>query len=489
MSRANRRRSKRTSPPLFFSILNGLLLMFYVLLSVFLVITMLSYNVLSVYHLNLIIPVVLAVIAVVMLLMVVKGRGKVFTAIILLLLSLAIGAGLYVIKSGLDVSERMNATARVSQLEMSVLVLKESPIVDVSEIAELGAPVAKDNANIQSLLERIRQDKGLTVETLETSSYGEAYQKLRAGDASAMVMNSAHLELVTSEYPEFESSVKTIYTYTVEKQVESATKESVNDSDVFNVYISGIDTYGSISSVSRSDVNIIMTVNRKTHKILLTTTPRDSYVPIAGGGNNQADKLTHAGIYGVDASIGTLENLYGIDINHYARINFTSFLTLIDLVGGVDIYNDQAFTSKHGGFDFPVGNIHLNSEQALGFVRERYSLTNGDNDRAKNQQKVIAALVNKMASLNSVTRYNDIINGLGNSVQTDMQFGTLMNFANDQLASGKGYEITSQAVTGTGSTGMLQSYAMPDAKLYMISLDESSLNHAKAAIQQVMEGK
>ncbi len=157
--------------------------------------------------------------------------------------------------------------------------------------------------------------------------------------------------------------------------VETATEQVSGDS--FNIYISGIDAYGPISTVSRSDVNIIMTVNRATHKILLTTTPRDSYVAIADGGQNQYDKLTHAGIYGVNASVHTLETLYDIDISNYIRLNFTSFLQLIDLVGGIDVENTQEFTSRVGGYYFPVGQVHLNAEQALGFVRERYSLEGG----------------------------------------------------------------------------------------------------------------
>lgn len=130
----------------------------------------------------------------------------------------------------------------------------------------------------------------------------------------------------------------------------------------------------------------------------MTTTPRDSYVPIADGGNNQKDKLTHAGIYGVDSSIHTLENLYGVDINYYVRLNFTSFLKLIDLLGGVDVYNDQEFTAHTNGKFYPVGNVHLDSEQALGFVRERYSLADGDRDRGRNQQKVIVAIIQKLTS-------------------------------------------------------------------------------------------
>ena len=208
-----------------------------------------------------------------------------------------------------------------------------------------------------------------------------------------MVLNSSFEDLITSQHPDFNDKTKVIYSYKITKSVNAKAKQNVGDT--FNVYISGIDTYGPVSSVSRSDVNIIMTVNKKTGKILLTTTPRDSYVKIADGGNNQYDKLTHAGLYGVESSIHTLENVYGIKIDYYARLNFTSFLKLIDTVGGVDVYNDQTFTSRHGGHSFTPGMVHLDADKALGFVRERYGLASGDHDRGKNQEKVIAAIIKK----------------------------------------------------------------------------------------------
>ena len=250
--------------------------------------------------------------------------------------------------------------------------------------------------------------------------------------------------------------------------------------------MSGIDTYGPISSVSRSDVNIILTINKETGKVLLTTTPRDSYVKIADGGNNEFDKLTHAGLYGVDSSIHTLENLYDIKLDYYAKLNFTSFLELIDTVGGVDVYNDQAFSA--GKYNFNSGLVHLDADKALTFVRERYSLSDGDNDRGKNQEKVIAAVIKKLTSTDALKNYNAILSGLQDSVQTDMSLETMMNLINTQLESGGSYNVTSQALTGTGNTG-LSSYAMPEANLYMMEIDQNSLAAAKAAIQEVMEGK
>ncbi|WP_369351195.1 LCP family protein [Streptococcus hillyeri] len=486
MSSRSRRRTSQASTK--HGLLGGINIVLWAvtsLLTVAVVVVLLTYNILGFNSQNFIIPIVLGILMVILLLLILSKKVRAVVTVFLGLMIVALGSGLFFVKSALDFSNKLNTTAKVSQIEMSVMVPVDSDISDVAQLSSVLAPVSSDGDNISALLSRITSDKGVTLSEKTSLSYSTAYESLLAGDDKAMVMNSAYAELLRSNHEDFDSKVKTIYTYTIKKKVES-TNQTKTESDSFNVYISGIDTYGSISSVSRSDVNIIMTVNRSTHKILLTTTPRDSYVPIADGGNNQYDKLTHAGIYGVDASMHTLENLYGIDINYYARINFTTFLKLIDLVGGVTVTNEQEFTS--GKHHFPVGEVTMSSEQALVFVRERYSLEHGDDDRGKNQMKVITALINKLTSLDSVAKYSQIINGLGNSIQTDMPFETMMTLANGQLDSKQRYDVTSQAITGTGSTGQLPSYAMPTARLYMLSIDNASLESAKEAIKATMEG-
>jgi len=306
-------------------------------------------------------------------------------------------------------------------------------------------------------------------------------------DAILLVRGGGSFEdLITSQHADFKEKTKKIYEYKITKTVSTKVKQNVGDT--FNVYISGIDTFGPASSVSRADVNIIMTVNKKTGRILLTTTPRDSYVKIADGGNNQYDKLTHAGLYGVDSSIHTLENLYGVKIDYYARLNFTSFLKLIDIVGGVDVYNDQTFTSLYGKYSFTPGLVHLNADKALGFVRERYGLTGGDNDRGKNQEKVITAIIKKLTSKEGLSNYQSIIKELSQSIQTNMPIETALGLANEQLSAGKDYNVASQSLTGTGSME-LPSYAMPGARLYMTQINEQSLREVTENIKEVLEGK
>jgi capsular polysaccharide biosynthesis protein cps4A len=479
------KRSKRARSGKVKRSINIALLTIYVLLGGFLLFLIFRHNILAFRYLNVMTAAVVILVALASLLLIIYRKAEKFTFFFLTLAILMSSVSFFALQQFVGFTSHINSTSNYSEYSMSVVVLKDSDVHNVTQLDSITGPTGTDNDNIQKLIADIKtsQSKELTVE--QSTSYLAAYKSLVSGEAKAIVLNSVFENIIESEYPDYASKIRKIYTKNITKEV-AAPKVSKNKS--FNVYVSGIDTYGPISSVSRSDVNILMTVNQDSKKILLTTTPRDSYVPIADGGNNQKDKLTHAGIYGVDSSIHTLENLYGVDINYYVRLNFTSFLKLIDLLGGVDVYNDQEFTSRHGKFHFPVGNVHLDSEQALGFVRERYSLADGDRDRGRNQQKVIVAIIQKLTSTEALKNYSDIIQGLQDSLQTNMPIETMIDLINTQLESGGSYKVNSQDLKGTGRMG-LPSYAMPDSNLYMMEIDDSSLATAKSAIQDVMEGR
>ena len=479
------RRLKENKTSKFQQSFNIILLFLYIVLTCFLLFLIFRYHILAVSYFNLILAAIMVFIALVALFLISNRKAKKLTLIMLLLSIVASSLALVGVHQFVSLANHLNATSNYSSYSISVAVLADSEIGNVSQLSSVTAPKKTDAENLKKLLDDIKtsQNKDLKVE--DSSSYLAAYKSLLVGETKAIVLNSVFENLIEQEYPDHAKKIKKIYTKELTKTVE-APKSSQNKA--FNIYISGIDTYGPISSVSRSDVNIIMTVNQETKKILLTTTPRDAYVPIADGGNNQNDKLTHAGIYGVDASIHTLENLYGIDLNYYARLNFTSFLKLIDLLGGVDVNNDQEFTSLHGNYHFPVGNVHLDSEQALDFVRERYSLANGDGDRGRNQQKVISAIVQKLTSAEALKNFDDIMQSLQDSVQTNMPPETMVSLVNAQLASGGKYTVITRDLKGTGRMD-LPSYAMPDSNLYMLEVDPNSLETLKVEIKDIMEGK
>nr|APZ79425.1 Integral membrane regulatory protein Wzg [Streptococcus suis] len=471
----------RKSPKL--KLVNFALLGLYAITLCLFLVTMYRYNILDFRYLNYIVTLLLVGVAVLAGLLMWRKKARIFTAFLLIFSLVITSVGIYGMQEVVKFSTRLNSNSTFSEYEMSILVPANSEITDVRQLTSILAPAEYDQDNITALLDDISKMESTQLATSPATSYLTAYQSMINGESQAMVFNGVFTNILENEDPDFSSKVKKIYSFKVTQTVESATEQVSGDS--FNIYISGIDTYGPISSVSRSDVNIIMTVNRATHKILLTTTPRDSYVAIADGGQNQYDKLTHAGIYGVNASVHTLENLYGIDISNYIRLNFTSFLQLIDLVGGIDVENTQEFTS--GGYNFPVGTVHLDAEQALIFVRERYSLANGDNDRGKNQEKVIAALIKKLSSPENLRNYQAILNSLEDSIQTDISIETIIGLVNTQLESGTQFTVESQALTGTGRSD-LSSYAMPGSQLYMMEINQDSLEQAKAAIQSVLDG-
>lgn len=487
-TRHKRRRSRSNDRFDTQMIANGVLLILFALLAGIASYTMYAHNILAFRHVNVIYTAVLVVVFLVCLLLTLFKKGKHLVTVLLVLFSIVVGVSLFAFKSLVDVADNINKTASYSEIEMKVVVPANSSISDVSELTNVQAPTSADESNINALIANIKSEKGVELTVDPVDSYQSAYENLINGSSQAMVLNSSYSSLLELSYNDYESNLKTIYTYKIKKAIEDTAKTT--DKNVFNIYISGIDTSGAVSTVSRSDVNLILTVNMNTHKILMTTTPRDSYVRIPDGGADQYDKLTHAGIYGIETSVKTLENLYDIPINYYARLNFTSFVKLINALGGVTVYNDQAFTSLHGNYNFGVGNINLTSgEEALGFVRERYSLEHGDYDRGNNQLKVIQAIVEKLTSFQSVSNYSDVISTLQDSIQTNMPLNTMMSLVNEQLDSGKTFIFSSQEVTGTGSTGQLTSYAMPNASLYMIQLDDASVAKASQAIKNVMEGK
>ena len=457
----------------------------YILLSIILLILMFSYKILAFRFLNVIVACILIFISGYSFKQLTSKKSKKKTRILLMIGNVLNIIAIFSIYQFIELTNRMNETSATSHYAMSIAVLADSSISEINQLDKVIAPLELDEDNILKFMDEIKQKQNKTLEVEKNHSYLDSYNSLINGEVEAIVLNGDFENIIETEHPDYLSKIKKLYVKKITKKVSGP---KINKGDSFNIYVSGIDTYGPINEVSRSDVNIILTVNTKTKKVLITTTPRDSYVPIALGGNDQKDKLTHAGLYGVDASIKTLENLYNIDLNYYVRLNFTSFLKLIDYLGGVDVDNDKAFTAKHNGQYYAAGRIHLNANQALGFVRERYALSDGDRDRGRNQQKVITAIIRKLTSAEALTNFNDILQGIQDSIQTNMPFVTMMNLVNSQLETGGLYSVESTDLTGVGSMD-LPSYAMPNSKLYMMEVDENKLQSIKDAMKAIMEGR
>ena len=286
------------------------------------------------------------------------------------------------------------------------------------------------------------------------------------------------------DYSWFAEGTKVLKTTVSEQQLDlSGANEELPES--FIMYISGIDTYGGVTERSRSDVNIMAVINRNTHKILLVSTPRDYYVPLSISGGAK-DKLTHAGIYGVDVSMETLEMLYGVDISYFFRLNFSGFIDMIDALGGIDVYSEKEFTVDPIA-TYHVGYNHLDGLEALAFARERYSFSEGDFQRGRNQMAVIQAVVEKCTSKAMLNNYTQVMESMEGCFQTSLTDADIKELVKEQLENPSGWEITSIDVTGTGSRQT--TYSMPGRSVSVVIPDMDSVEAAKTEIQKVLNGE
>ena len=366
---------------------------------------------------------------------------------------------------------------------MIVVVKKDNPASNLMDASmyRFGTQTAVDQENTQIMVDNINTSLGREVKIEQYGTVQELANALLEGRVDAAIYNQALDGLITDAIEDYSEQVRVLYQYGIETEIE---QENVDVGEPFNVYISGIDVDGPIATNSRSDVNIIMTVNPNTKKILLTTTPRDYYVQIPDISGEQRDKLTHAGIYGVDASMRTLEQLYGIDISYYARVNYTSLVKIVDTLGGVDVESEIEFTAN--GYQFKQGLNHLDGEQALAFSRERYSFEDGDNQRGKNQEKVLTAILNKAISPAILTNASALIANVSDSVQTNMTQDEMAKFIKMQLDDGASWSIESQAASGTGDTQAC--YSSGDQPLYVMWPDDAVVQSISAKMQEVLSG-
>lgn len=366
---------------------------------------------------------------------------------------------------------------------MIVVVKKDNPASNLMDASmyRFGTQTSVDQKNTQIMVDNINTSLGREVKIEQYGTVQELANALLEGRVDAAIYNQALDGLITDAIEDYSDQVRVLYQYGIETEIE---QENVDVEEPFNVYISGIDVSGPVATNSRSDVNIIMTVNPNTKKILLTTTPRDYYVQIPNISGEQRDKLTHAGIYGVDASMRTLEQLYGIDISYYARVNFSSLVKIVDTLGGVDVDSDFEFDAL--GYHFQKGMNHLDGKQALAFSRERYSFEDGDNQRGKDQQKVLTAILNKAMSPAILSNASALIADVSDSVQTNMTQEEMAKFIKMQLNDGAGWTIESQAASGNGDTQAC--YSSGDQPLYVMWPDEAVVQSISAKMNEILNG-
>lgn len=376
-------------------------------------------------------------------------------------------------------------TKQYDTLTYSVLVLEDSKYDEITNLKNKTISYLEDaykNEVQKQLKEKVSYKESLVTE------FGTLPDKLLDKTVDAICLEESYLKLVEEEVDDFSTKAKVIYTFEVQVKVHQEEKVEPDVSkEPFLLYISGIDQYGNVNSVrGRSDVNQIAVVNPKTNHILLVNTPRDYYVQLAGT-TGLKDKLTHAGIYGIEKSIATLENLYNVDIQYYLRVNFDTLIKVVDVIDGIDIESDASFIPwTNRNVRVNEGWNHMDGATALAYARERKTYLTGDHHRGANQQQVITAIINKVTQSHVlISKYNSILNALEGTFQTDMSMDMITSFLKYQLEKMPSWNVESIAVTGTGS--MDYTYSMgAGRKLYVMNPDYSSVSNAQNRIKEVL---
>ena len=447
----------------------------------------------------LIIGIVLAVIAAIIWLLVWHTRytGRFIGGTVLAVIMIAILAfgGFYINKTRSAISNISGETTEVTQMAVYVKSDDAADSVEATAGYTYGILSSLDRENTDGAVAHLNSEFGTEVQTKEYAGLTELADGILNGEVNAMLLNSGYLSVYEDMdgYTDFSTKIKEVGTVDVESTIQSAEESTpiepittANGGKVYTIYLSGIDTRGEMTAKSRSDVNIIATVNTDTHEILLVSTPRDYFVPLSISGG-APDKLTHAGIYGIDVCMDTLGMLYDIDINYYFRINFGGFVKVIDALGGITVNSDYDFDSKNIlGYHFNKGENYVNGEQALIFARERYAFQEGDRQRGKNQMEVIRGVVKKALSPEILTSYSSILSSLDGCFGTNITYEEIAQILQQQLTNGGDWTIVSYSVNGTGATE--KPYSMSQ-KAYVMVPDYNTVDKAKSLMEKVRNGE
>ena len=439
-----------------------------------------------------------------------KKAVAIVMSILSLLVTGAVAYGFLTITKLDKTLNNISTDSRLEVVEMSVVVLKDDKAQTVTDISGYKVGYYDQDAASEDMKTELSANLTSDVDFTGYANPIFLADSLLKSDEEAIILNATYIDIISEieGYEDFADKVRVLDTLHVETEAKYDASDAVptatnsdakaenteevtteepfklsSGSDCFTVYISGIDTYGSVNTRSRSDVNILAVVNTTTGKIQLINTPRDYYVPLPIS-NGSRDKLTHAGIYGIEVSEGTIGDLYGIQIDYYLRMNFTSFIKIIDELGGIDVNSDYDFTTKVGHYHINKGINHLDGNQALGFARERYSFNIGDVQRGKNQMEVIKGVIQKLSSKEMLTNFDSILAAISDSFQTDMPTDTMYSIVRYQLENNLTWSVDSYTVTGYDASNT--TFSMPGFYAYVMVPNEDTVNEAKQLIADTL---
>lgn len=415
----------------------------------------------------------------------VRAAGSVLAMVFCLIFALGIGY----IRVGMNALDRIT-TDQPQTVAMTIYV-REGDNRTLKELMDTPwGTLSTDQANTQAALEQLEQDHGVALTPQAYPGATELVDALEQGQVEVILAAPSRLQVLENmaDYASVFQGLREVETLQVAPTSSQPTGQSAPTVDqVFTVYISGNDTRSNdIDDTQRSDVNIIATINPKTHQVLLVSTPRDYFIPLSYTGGVR-DKLTHAGGRGIEESMKSLEMLYDIKLDYYFKVNFAGFEGIINALGGIDVYSDYDFESFISDYTYQKGINHMDGEKALYFVRERYNLPKGDFQRGIHQMRMIEAVADKVLSPAILTQYLPFMDAVGNCFRTSIPSDFITDMVQNQLQNGGDWNIVSYYVSGTPAYRRTFSY--PSYDLAVVIPDESTIEVAKDLMQRVYNGE
>lgn len=424
---------------------------------------------------------------------------KIIFSFLVILISVAYGLGDYYLYSTASTLNTVTEQAAKSKNTVSLIVMAESTKEDVQDIngSKIGVLTNINKEGTKKSLNDIsKQNIGYSTEKFD--NVPAMLQALYEGQVDAIILNEAYRSNVSEieNYENFNNETKVIH-QTVYYTKEANNSLAVSDitSKPFTILITGNDSFGALDEVSRSDVNMIVTINPLTSTILMTSIPRDAFVTEVcddyACNYGIEDKLTHTGIYGADTTKDTLENLLDIDINYIFRVNFSSMIDIVDALGGIDIdvaegmavsrfYSDSTLEGVH------EGQNHLNGKRALAYSRERKAYLDGDVQRARNQQQVLQAMFKKASSPEIITKYSNILKAVGKAFDTNMTTKEITSFIKYQLQASPSWKFEQYVLKGENTLKVSPELGM---EVSAVELYAYSIQTASEKIEAVLDGK
>ncbi len=434
--------------------------------------------------------------------------SKIFLSLLVICLVFVSGMGnYYVYKTSHMIKKVTTNEGKVKNI-VSVIALTNSNIQDITDLSTSNKVAVLKSIDTYGTKKSIKDVcKQFDVEkkselpfTIDSAnSVQEAVNSLYNEDVDAIIINETYRTNIKEieSFSDFDENTKVIYQtvyYTEAKNDALAVSDITNEP--FSILISGNDTYGDVGELSRSDVNMVVTINPLTSTVLLTSIPRDTYMPTYCDATETCvigamDKITHTGIYGINTTQRTVENFLDMEINYTFRANFSSVIDIVDALGGVDIYVEEGmavstFYADHTLEGVTEGWNHLDGKRALAYARERHAYLDGDNQRVRNQQQVLMAIFEKATSTDIITKYASLLDALSKAFETNLTTNEITNLIKFQIQAMPEWKFESYQITGYGD--MLNCAALGSEASVTVPYDES-IRIAQEKIRAVLDGK